>query len=95
MKALKNLYMNGGSGQIGVSNVNGHILTLQESAAKTIAKDMIDDAERRHDKKIGELSLMQLCEGVHYRVQGRMCTAESVMAEIGREFNKALSQNAG
>lgn len=89
MKALSKLTMNGGPGQTGVQNINGAILTVQETIAKTIAQDMIDDAVRRHKKPLKELSLMQLNEGIDERVKGRLCSKAHVLREIGALANAA------
>jgi len=86
-EANRRLKNEGGKGD-GVSGiVNGEILTVKETLALAIARDMIDDAQRRHRKPLSELNMLELREGIDERVRGRAVTSGEVMQEIGRLQN--------
>lgn len=84
------LVCNGGRGDEKTAIIGPNIVTIRESVATQIAKDVIHDAEKRHRKKIQNLSLLELSEGVQERVKGRLTTLQEVLAEIGRMQNAAL-----
>ena len=87
MKLLKN---RGGPGMPGLQNVNGHILTVSETAVVALAKDIIDDVCRRTGKKFVNVPFGDFENDVIKRSEGRMFSAGEVYAEIGRRQNFAI-----
>ena len=92
-RANRHLKTRGGRGDPGVALVDGTVMTVGETIAVTIAKDMIDDCIRRHGKKLEELTLLELNHGIEARVKGRATNAAQVGAEICRLQNKAIYGN--
>lgn len=92
-EGLKKLTLNGGQGDGLSALVDGEVLTIKESLALVIARDIVKDAEARHKKPLAELTLMQLNEGLKDRVQGRATSVGAVMSELGRLQNQAIYQN--
>lgn len=88
--ANKHLRSRGGRGDPNVARIGDAVLTIRESVAVAIALDIIDDCERRHSKKLGELTLLQLNEGIDLRCEGRACTPAQVGAEMCRLQNVAI-----
>lgn len=89
-KGLSKLKSRGGKGQEGVGMVDGTVMTLKETAALTIAKDVIDDAVRGTGKKIGDLTLMELARYAEGRTEKRPCSDAQVLAEITRLQNHEI-----
>lgn len=89
-RGLRKLTLNGGEGQQGVALVGDSIMTVEETVALSIAKSMIEAAERRTNKPLKELSLVELNFNSHLYVKGRACTEAQVLAEIGRLQNKEI-----
>ena len=89
LKANSKLKNEGGAGQGGVGMVDGSILTLKESAALTIAQDVIDDAERAEKKKVAEIPLTTLARYAEGRAAGRPCSDAQVLQEVCRLQNHA------
>lgn len=87
---LRRLTMNGGGGDPTVANVGGAVLTVRENVAVAIARDMADDATRRHGVALAQLTLLQLNEGIGARCRGRGTTVAQVGAELARLQNVAI-----
>jgi hypothetical protein len=86
---LGKLTMNGGRGDGLSAIVGGELLTVKESVALAIARDMCRDAEQRTGKPLKDIPILELNEGIHARIKGRATTAGAVMAELGRLQNTA------
>ena len=80
---LNMLTSRGGPGEPGVQNIDGHLMTVQETAAITLARDIIDDVIRRTGKKLHEIPLIEFHRDVQVRSKGRIFTPGEVFAEIG------------
>ncbi len=89
MKALKKLTNRGGKGQEGVGIIDGTVLTVQETVAVTIAKDVIDDIQRHARIPVNDITLQQAQQFAKGRTQGRLCTEHEVLTECARIINKA------
>ena len=89
-KGLAKLRNRGGRGQDGVVNLNGSLLTIRESAITILAKDIIDDLERRTGKPLSEIPLIEFQKDVEVRSQGRLFTKNELFAEIGRRQNAQI-----
>ena len=88
-KANSKLKNEGGAGQAGVAMIDGSILTVKETAALAIAKDVIDDAERAEKKKVAEIPLAILARYATGRANARPCTDEQILQEVCRLQNHA------
>lgn len=86
-RKLKN---RGGPGQEGVGIIDGSVMTIQETAAVAVARDVIDDAERHHKKGVADLSLMELAPFARGRAEGRSFSDGQLLAEICRLQNFAI-----
>lgn len=89
LKANSKLKSEGGAGQAGVGMVGGSILTLKETAALAIARDVIDDAERAENKKVTEIPLATLARYAEGRTARRPCNDAQVLQEVCRLQNHA------
>lgn len=89
-RGLKKMTNRGGRGQDGVDRIGAAVLTVKETVAVAIAKDMVDDAVRRHKRPLENLTFLELVEGSDQRVRHRGCTQADVMAELARLQNKAI-----
>lgn len=89
-RANRHLKNRGGRGDGRTINTGGIILSINESVAITIAKDMIDDAQRRHHRMLKDLTLIELNEGIDLRCKGRIVSPAEVGAEIARLQNNAI-----
>ena len=89
-KGLHKLKSRGGRGQAGIGMVNGSILTVQETIAVTIAKDVIDDTKRGTGKALKDLCLMDFAKYAQHRCDNRPVTDAQVLAEIVRIQNHAI-----
>lgn len=89
----RHLKNRGGKGDKRIALVGDAVLTIEESLAVVLAKDIIDDAQRRHSKTLKELTLIELNFGLEARCKGRACTPEQVGAEIARIQNVAIYGN--
>ena len=89
-RGLKKMTSRGGRGQDGVDQIGAAVLTVKETVAVAIAKDMVDDAVRRHKRPLEKLTFLELVEGCDQRVRHRGCTEADVMAELARLQNKAI-----
>ena len=87
---MSSLTNRGGKGQDGIQNVSGHVMTVRESIAVYLARDIIDNAVRRTGKKFADIPMVEFHKEVVDRVRGRICSAGEVYAEIGIMQNKAL-----
>ena len=89
---LKNLTTHGGKGQPGIERINGSVLTIRETAAKTLALDIIKDTSRRTHKPLTEIPFIEFLNDVNGRCDNRIFKQGEVMAEIGRIQNHAIRQ---
>lgn len=89
-RANRHLKTRGGQGSAKVALIGDAVLTVQETVAVAIAKDMADDACRRHNKHLDELTLLELNEGLAMRVKGRGTSEAQVGAELARLQNVAI-----
>lgn len=92
-EGLKKLRSRGGPGQAGVDRIGASVLTVRETVAVAIARDMADDASRRHKRPLTQLTFLELIEGAGQRVRHRGCSEADVMAELARLQNVALYGN--
>lgn len=86
---LNKMTMHGGQGDGISAIVGGELLTVKESVALAIARDMCRDAEQRTGLPLKDIALLELNEGIHARIKGRATSAGAVMAELGRLQNTA------
>lgn len=89
-KALHKLKNRGGRGQPGIGMVSGSILTVQETIAVTIAKDVIDDTKRGTGKPLKDLTIMDFAKYAQHRTDNRPVTDAQVLAEIVRVQNHEI-----
>lgn len=89
--ANRKLTMNGGRGAEDAAMVGGELLTVKETLALAIARDMADDALRREPDgtELKDVPMMKLIHGIDERVRGRAVTSGEVLQEIGRLQNVA------
>ena len=89
-RASRKMKSRGGQGDGLSAMVFGQPITIRESVATTIAKDMIEDAMKRHHKSLKALSLLELAYGLEDRCRGRLVAPTEVFAEIARIQNAAF-----
>lgn len=89
-RANRHLKTHGGRGDTNVALVDGTVKTIKETIAVAIAKDMADDACRRTGKRLNQLNLLELNEGIDQRCKGRAVGISEVAAELARLQNTAI-----
>lgn len=89
-RGLRKLKSRGGRGQAGIELINGSVLTVQETIAVSIAKDVIDDTKRGTGKALRDICLLDFAKYAEHRTRGRPVTDAQVLAEIVRIQNHAI-----
>ena len=87
MSSLKN---RGGKGELGIEIVGGSVLTLKENAALVIAKDIIQDVERRTGNKLPDIPLGAFVQDCHGRSKPNLCTGDEILLELSRLRNHSI-----
>lgn len=91
IRGNRHLKTEGGKGQEGIELIDGSVLTVRETAALTIARDVIDDALRHHaGKTLKDLTLVEIARFANGRTKNRACTDSQVLAEIVRLQNHEI-----
>lgn len=89
-RSSRKMKSRGGQGDGLSAVVFGQPVTIRESITTVIAKDAIRDAEKRHDKSLKQLSILELTFDLEQRCKGRMVYPQEVAAEIARIQNAAM-----
>lgn len=92
LKGNKKLKNEGGKGQDGVGIIDGSVLTIRETGALAVAKDLIDDAKRHEGKALKDIPLGRLMDFLGDRTAGRPFSDEEVLAEVARLQNHEIYQ---
>ena len=86
-KGMSKLKTRGGKGEEGVGMIDGSVLTLKETIAVQIARDVLDDAKRATKKEIQDIPLLTLAQYAKGRSKGRPVTDEAILREVCRLQN--------
>lgn len=94
-QGLKKLKTHGGKGDPNIALIGGESLIIRHTVARQIAKDIIEDAEKRYNRKLKGIPLDWLLQEVDVRCKGRECKPEAVSAELGKLKNKVWKNVQG
>ncbi len=93
-KGNRKLLSHGGSGDTTVIMHDGELMSLKNSAEKSLAADILKSVEKSSGKKSYEVSLAIFLQEADTRCKGRVAAADAVLREISIMRNARMRKES-